>query len=58
MSGFDLFCEVILRCKLIITDTARILYSKVFGLLMYLETTLLCYLIVTIITHVLDFLMN
>ena len=39
-----------LLCKLLPTETAGILHSQVFGLLVYLEITLMGSLIVTLIT--------
>ena len=50
--------KVTLLCKLLPTETAGILHSQVFGLLVCLEITLLCSLIVTLITTIFNFLMN
>ena len=58
MNCFDVCSEATLPCKLITTKTAGILYSQVFGLLVYIEITLLCCLIVTLITLVLYSLVN
>ena len=50
--------EVTLLCELLSTETAGILHSQLFGLLVYVEITLIGGLIVTIIALIFNFLMN
>ena len=58
VNRFDVYSEATLLCSQIITETAGILHSQVFGLLVSLDIFLLCSLIVTLITLIFDFLMN
>ena len=58
MNKFSVFSEITFLCKLIITETAGILDFHVFGLLVSLETTLLCSFIIAVITLILYSLVN
>ena len=58
MNWFDMCSEVTLHSSLIIAETAGILHSNMFGLLVCLKTTLWCSLIVTLITLILYSLVN
>ena len=58
VNQFVMISQATLLFKLITTETAGILHSHVFGLLVCLEVMLYCSLIVTLITLILYFLMN